>query len=106
MAVIPLTLTISLCLVATFVLFFLRESAHRVFSSSEHDSLLPLADETATIGDSAAPQSNGSKTGTAKACGCSSHDHEVSAHAPCERCQRRERARRSAESTYPVGAQS
>jgi hypothetical protein len=46
MAVIPLTLTISLCLVATFVLFFLRESSRRAFSSAEHDALLPLADET------------------------------------------------------------
>jgi hypothetical protein len=54
MAVIPLTLTISLCLVATFVLFFLRESAHRAFSSAEHDSLLPLADEMATTRDSRA----------------------------------------------------
>jgi hypothetical protein len=46
MAVIPLTLTISLCLMATFVLFFLRESSRRAFSSAEHDALLPLADET------------------------------------------------------------
>jgi len=45
MAVIPLTLTISLCLVATFVLFFLRESTRRRFSSAESDALLPLAEE-------------------------------------------------------------
>lgn len=45
MAVIPLTLTISLCLVATFVIFFLREQTHRKFHSVEHDALLPLADE-------------------------------------------------------------
>ena len=46
MSVIPLTLTISLCLVFTFVLFFIREQARHPFSSSERESLLPLADET------------------------------------------------------------
>ena len=46
MSVIPLTLTISLCLVFTFVIFFIREQARRPFSSSERESLLPLADET------------------------------------------------------------
>jgi len=106
MAVIPLTLTISLCLVATFVLFFLRESAHRAFSSSEHDSLLPLADETATTGNGSVPDSNGSKAVASKSCGCSSHEQDETAHAPCERCQRRERDRRSGERSVSVGAQS
>ena len=45
MAVIPLTLTISLCLVTTFVLFFWRESTRGRFSSAESDALLPLAEE-------------------------------------------------------------
>jgi hypothetical protein len=45
MAVVPLTLTISLCLVFTFVVFFLREHARGRFSSPERDSLLPLAEE-------------------------------------------------------------
>lgn len=45
MSIVPLTLTISLCLVFTFVVFFLRENARR-FSSSERDSLLPLNEET------------------------------------------------------------
>lgn len=45
MSIIPLTLVVSLCLVFTFVVFFLRENARR-FSSAERDSLLPLADET------------------------------------------------------------
>jgi hypothetical protein len=45
MAVVPLTLTISLCLVFTFVVFFLREHARGRLSSAERDSLLPLADE-------------------------------------------------------------
>lgn len=45
MAVVPLTLTISLCLVFTFVVFFLREHARGHLSSAERDSLLPLAEE-------------------------------------------------------------
>lgn len=48
MAVIPLTLIISLCLVFTFVIFFLREQsfARRRFSSAESEALMPLAEET------------------------------------------------------------
>ncbi len=46
MSVIPLTLTISLCLVFTFIVFFLRENSRRRFSSAEREALLPLADET------------------------------------------------------------
>jgi hypothetical protein len=46
MSVVPLTLTISLCLVFTFVVFFLREHARGQISCAERDSLLPLADET------------------------------------------------------------
>jgi hypothetical protein len=42
MAVVPLTLTISLCLVFTFVVFFLREQSCLRFSGTETDSLLPL----------------------------------------------------------------
>ncbi len=45
MAVVPLTLTISLCLVFTFIIFFLREHARGHLSSAERDSLLPLAEE-------------------------------------------------------------
>lgn len=45
MAVVPLTLTISLCLVFTFVVFFLREQSRGRLSSAERDSLLPLAEE-------------------------------------------------------------
>ncbi len=46
MTIIPLTLTISLCLVFTFVLFFLYEQSHRQFDGTESESLLPLAEET------------------------------------------------------------
>lgn len=49
MAVIPLTLTISLCLVFTFIVFFLRENSRRRFSSAEREALLPLADEVSHV---------------------------------------------------------
>jgi cbb3-type cytochrome oxidase subunit 3 len=50
MTVVPLTLTISLCLVFTFVVFFLREHSRRRFGSAESEALLPLADEARSIG--------------------------------------------------------
>ena len=49
MTVVPLTLTISLCLVFTFIVFFLREHARGNLSSAERDSLLPLSDEKAVF---------------------------------------------------------
>jgi len=49
MSVVPLTLTISLCLVFTFVVFFLREHARGTASSAERDSLLPLAEEDSRV---------------------------------------------------------
>jgi len=50
MSVVPLTLTISLCLVFTFVIFFIREHSRHRFGSAESEALLPLADETPRIG--------------------------------------------------------
>jgi len=50
MSVVPLTLTISLCLVFTFIVFFLREHSRRRFGSAESEALLPLADETPRMG--------------------------------------------------------
>ncbi len=47
MSVIPLTLVISLCLVFTFLVFFLREHARSRLSSPERDSMLPFAEEKA-----------------------------------------------------------
>lgn len=55
MSVVPLTLTISLCLVFTFVVFFLREHARGRISSAERDSLLPLADEAPQVARVARP---------------------------------------------------
>jgi hypothetical protein len=46
MSVMPLALSISLCLVFTLVVFFLREQARRPFSRAGRASLLPLAGET------------------------------------------------------------
>jgi hypothetical protein len=46
MAVVPLTLAISLLLVATFIVLFLREHSRGASSSPERDSLLPLEEET------------------------------------------------------------
>jgi hypothetical protein len=46
MAVIPLTLAISLVLALAFVAFFLREHERGCRGGAERDSLLPLAEET------------------------------------------------------------
>ena len=73
MAIVPLTLTISLCLVFTFVLFFLREHARGRLSSAERDSLLPLADETPRLALSGAPRSPArghEDDPEAEGCGC------------------------------------
>lgn len=45
MPVVPLTITISLALVFTFVVFYLCEHARGRVSSAERDSLLPLGEE-------------------------------------------------------------
>lgn len=47
MSVVPLTVIISLSLVFSFLIFFLREHARGRLSSAERDSLLPLAEENA-----------------------------------------------------------
>jgi len=59
MSVIPLTLTISLCLVFTFVVFFLREQRRRPFSSAEREALLPLAAETPRAASAGARRARG-----------------------------------------------
>ena len=59
MSVVPLTVVISLCLVFSFVVFFLREHARGRVSSAERDSLLPLAEETARLAHARAQQDAG-----------------------------------------------
>ena len=80
MAVIPLTLTISLCLAFSFVVFFLREHACGRFSSAERDSLLPLAEETPRLAHAPAP----SDTTGHDDCGC-----RDGSRSPCPGCLRR-----------------
>lgn len=79
MPVVPLTLTISLCLVLTFIVFFLREHARGRLSSAERDSLLPLAEEDSRLARVAAPADS-----APHGCGC--HD---GSRAPCPGCLRR-----------------
>jgi hypothetical protein len=79
MPVIPITLTISLSLVFTFIVFFLREHARGRVSSAEHDSLLPLAEENATL--AVAPAS---LDAASHRCGC-----DDGTRAPCPGCLRR-----------------
>jgi hypothetical protein len=76
MAVVPLTLTISLCLVFTFVIFFLREHARGTVSSAERDSLLPLAEEESRLAHANAPLDPAGHD-----CGC--HDGR---RPPCPGC--------------------
>ncbi len=85
MDVIPLTLTASLCLVFTFVIFFLREQSRTRFRSAESDAVLPFAEETGRI---VAPrQSLVSREATVvvahddHACGCRS-----GIRPPCQGC--------------------
>lgn len=80
MSVVPLTLTISLCLVFTFIVFFLREHARGRASSAERDSLLPLAEEEPRFAHAPAPHDSASH-----GCGC----HEGSRE-PCPGCLRRD----------------
>lgn len=88
MSVVPLTLTISLGLVFTFILMFLREHKRGDRSCAERDSLLPLLEETPRVAV-AAPDavaaaddsSHGHDHADAGECGCRS-----GRRAPCEGC--------------------
>ena len=52
MSVIPFTIFFSLLLAGLFIVLFACEQRRRRFASTERDSLLPLADETArTVGE-------------------------------------------------------
>lgn len=75
MSVIPLTLVISLCLVFTFVLFFLREHSRQRFSSAESDALLPLADEI--------PRIAGTKHGSKRDADHTNRDCRTGKQDPC-----------------------
>ena len=80
--VVPLTITVSLCLVFTFVVFFLRENTRR-FSNAERESLLPLAEETPRLSGSsrAGLDADHDHHHGAGECGCRSGRHD-----PCPGC--------------------
>lgn len=84
MSVIPLTLIISLCLVFTFVVFFLREHARSRNSSPERDSMLPFSEEHG--GDSGAGMviDFTNKNTPAKP---HRHEHGVHRHGPEGACE-------------------
>lgn len=90
MSVVPLTLTISLCLVFTFVLFFLREHSRRRFSGAESEALLPLADETPRLAMAEQPAPRAHDHGPGHAC---------KGNGTCSSCKRR--ADRKAAATTP-----
>lgn len=82
MNVVPLTLTISLCLVFTFVVFFLREQARGRISSAERDSLLPLAEENPRLAHASVRRDSGSH-------GDDRRRSAAGEQAPCADCLRR-----------------
>jgi ABC-type nickel/cobalt efflux system permease component RcnA len=77
--VIPLTITVSLCLVFTFVVFFLREHSRR-FSNAERESLLPLAEEIPRLATSAHDHDHDH---TDDNCGC-----RTGRKTPCRGCRK------------------
>ena len=86
MPVIPLTITVSLCLVFTFVIFFLRENSRR-FSNAERESLLPFNDETPRVagaGTRATDDDGHDHAHGDSQCGCRSGPRD-----PCSGCLKR-----------------
>ncbi|MDX2187219.1 MAG: hypothetical protein SFV32_09825 [Opitutaceae bacterium] len=91
MAVVPLTLTISLCLVFTFVVFFLREQNRRRFGSCESEALLPLNEETPRADGAVVVDLGGRMPKRRHGCsGRHAHSHEAhdGEHKRCEGCTR------------------
>lgn len=70
MAVIPLTLVISLCLVFTFVVFFLLEHSRNRYGSSESHAILPLADETPVLVPVRLDSASSAARRSSSRCGC------------------------------------
>ena len=89
MSVVPLTIIVSLCLVLSFVVFFLREHARGRVSSAERDSLLPLAEENpvlalAPVRRDSAPHDHAAHRHGKAGCGCDDGSRQ-----PCPGCLRR-----------------
>jgi hypothetical protein len=99
MSVVPLTLTVSLCLVFTFVLFFLREHSRRRFSSPESEALLPLADETPRIEGIGLTNDDVKLASSLQ----KPRDHVCRGNGSCNSCQRRA-ARQSVTATVSAAS--
>jgi hypothetical protein len=84
MAVIPLTLVISLCLVFTFVVFFLLEHSRNRYGSSESQAILPLADETPLLVPVRVDYASGDRRRSSSRCGCQPGDPSA-----CAACRQR-----------------
>lgn len=94
MSVVPLTLTISLGLVFTFIVLFLREHQRGARSCAERDSLLPLGEETPRLAPGRAVSApteparpadhHDDHAHESEACGCRS-----GRRAPCAGCLKR-----------------
>lgn len=79
MSVIPLTVFLSLLLVAFFLVLFIREQRRQRFAGAERDSLLPLAEETPRL----AGHAPGAGHAGDEACGC-----REGSRPPCAGCLR------------------
>lgn len=82
MSVIPLTVFLSLLLVACFLVLFIREQRRQHFAGAERDSLLPLAEETPRLAGHAPGPDTGGHEGD-EACGC-----RDGSRPPCAGCRR------------------
>ena len=80
MAVVPLTVMVSLCLAFTFIVFFLSQHARGRLSSAERDALLPLEEEEPRLG----PVLGGDLHDHSDPCGCRS-----GIRPPCPGCLKR-----------------
>ena len=80
MSVIPLTVFFSLLLAGLFIALFVHEQGRRRFASTERDSLLPLAEETAHAALAEAAHDHDHGDG----CGC-----RDGTRPPCSGCLKR-----------------
>jgi hypothetical protein len=84
MNIVPLTVAVGLCLVFTFVLFFLGERQRGRMSSAEHDSLLPLAEETPHLVSALGPAGRTGADADHPGCDCADGSRP-----PCPGCLKR-----------------
>jgi ABC-type nickel/cobalt efflux system permease component RcnA len=89
MSVIPLTIFFSLLLAGLFIGLFVHEQRRRRFASTERDSLLPLAEETAhaVLADDDHDHDHDHSHAEGEACGC-----RDGTRPPCSGCLKRSAA--------------